>query len=57
MMEMIVHLKDAFYSLVREADWMDEETKLRALDKAKAIREFIGYPEWYFIHELIVKYN
>ena len=46
MMDMINYLKNAFYSLVTEADWMDEETKLRALDKAKGIRDFVGYPDW-----------
>ena len=52
-MEMVNHLKDDFFCLVQEADWMNEETKLRASDKAKgicgpyrAIREFVGYPDW-----------
>ena len=43
---MIDHLKIAFSSLVEELDWMDQETKVRALEKAAAIREFIGYPDW-----------
>lgn len=43
---MIGHLKDAFSTLVKEAQWMDEETKARALEKAAAMKEFIAYPEW-----------
>ncbi len=43
---MIGHLKIAFSSLVEELDWMDPETKVRALEKAAAMREFIGYPDW-----------
>lgn len=43
---MIGHLKIAFSSLVEELNWMDPETKVRALEKAAAMREFIGYPGW-----------
>ena len=43
---MIGHLKIAFSSLVEELDWMDQETKVRALEKAAAMREYIGYPDW-----------
>ena len=25
---------------------MDRETKIKALEKAKAMREYIGYPDW-----------
>ncbi|XP_046453377.1 neprilysin-like isoform X2 [Daphnia pulex] len=46
MMEMILNLKMAFSSLVEESDWMDEETKINALDKAAAMKEYIGYPDW-----------
>lgn len=48
MTEMIGHVKAAFGSLVEEADWMDGDTKRRALHKAKAMKEFIAYPEWIF---------
>lgn len=43
---MIGHLKVAFSSLVEESDWMDEETKVRALEKARAMKEYVGYPDW-----------
>ncbi|XP_046453383.1 neprilysin-like isoform X8 [Daphnia pulex] len=46
MKEMILNLKMAFSSLVEESDWMDEETKINALEKAAAMKEYIGYPDW-----------
>lgn len=46
MEEMIRNLKIAFSSLVEEAHWMDQETKIKALEKARSINDFIGYPDW-----------
>ena len=44
--EMIVQLKMAFSSRVEESSWMDHETKINALEKAAAMKEFIAYPDW-----------
>jgi hypothetical protein len=44
--EMIGHLKVAFNSLVEKSQWMDSETKIRALEKAAAMKEFVAYPDW-----------
>lgn len=44
--EMIRHLKVAFSSLVEESDWIDQETKINALEKAAEIKEYVGYPDW-----------
>ena len=44
--EMIRHLKVAFSSLVDEADWMDDETKIQAREKAAAMKQFLAYPDW-----------
>lgn len=46
MNEMILQLKTAFSSLVEESNWMDVETKINALEKATAMKAFIGYPDW-----------
>uniref|UniRef100_A0A0P6FKW5 Neutral endopeptidase n=1 Tax=Daphnia magna TaxID=35525 RepID=A0A0P6FKW5_9CRUS len=46
MQEMILNLKMAFSSLVEDSNWMDEETKINALEKAAAMKEYIGYPDW-----------
>jgi hypothetical protein len=43
---MIGHLKTAFNSLVDKSQWMDSETKMRALEKAAAMKEFVAYPDW-----------
>lgn len=44
--EMINYLKDAFNELVQKSQWMDEETKTQALEKAAAIKQFVAYPDW-----------
>ncbi|CAB3404762.1 unnamed protein product [Caenorhabditis bovis] len=44
-MQMIVHLKNSFIDLVRNNDWMDDETKKVAIEKANAMIHHIGYPE------------
>ena len=46
MQEMIVQLKMAFSSLVEESIWMDTETKINTLEKAAAMKEYIGFPDW-----------
>jgi len=43
---MIAHLRDAFKEIVAELDWMDEDTKEKAIVKVDAIRNHIGYPEF-----------
>lgn len=43
---MIGHLKSAFNGLVKQSQWMDEETKIKALEKSAAMKEFIAYPDW-----------
>eukprot|EP00057_Strongylocentrotus_purpuratus_P024444 XP_011678918.1 PREDICTED: neprilysin [Strongylocentrotus purpuratus] len=43
--KMIGHMRDALYSIINSTDWMDDVTKQKALQKAFAIREQIGYEE------------
>nr|CAG4635968.1 EOG090X01U4 [Eubosmina coregoni] len=43
---MITYIKDAFKSNFNNLDWMDEETRKAARDKADAITDMIGYPEF-----------
>ncbi|KAJ9590593.1 hypothetical protein L9F63_016363, partial [Diploptera punctata] len=45
MEEMLSNIKASFITLVTEADWMDDVTKLRAVGKVKAMKHMIGYPE------------
>jgi predicted metalloendopeptidase len=43
---MLADIQWAFSSLVHSADWMDEDTKVATLDKAAAVKQFVGFPEW-----------
>lgn len=42
---MIHTIRDAFNDLLAENDWMDNETRAVAKEKADAMNERIGYPE------------
>lgn len=44
---LVEDLRAAFKDLLEVNEWMDEETKPKAMDKADAITKFIGYPDWY----------
>jgi len=44
--EMIQNIQTAFSSLVDESDWMDDETKILAREKAAAMKQFLAYPDW-----------
>uniref|UniRef100_A0A5S6Q7J6 Peptidase M13 N-terminal domain-containing protein n=1 Tax=Trichuris muris TaxID=70415 RepID=A0A5S6Q7J6_TRIMR len=43
---LIDHLRLAFTELVKKLDWMDEETKKYAIEKAEEMINHIGYPEF-----------
>ncbi|KZS20196.1 Endothelin-converting enzyme 1 [Daphnia magna] len=43
---MIAAVKEAFKNNFDNLDWMDEETRLAARDKADAITDMIGYPKF-----------
>jgi membrane metallo-endopeptidase-like protein 1 len=45
-LEMIDNIRSAFAELLEEAPWMDQETRVVAQEKADAIKEKIGYPEY-----------
>ena len=44
---LVEDLRAAFKDLLDVNEWMDEETKPLALEKADYISKFIGYPDWY----------
>ena len=48
---MIHNLREAFNDLLMENDWMDHDTREVAREKANAIKERIGYPEFLVIPE------
>lgn len=44
-LEMIHSIREAFNELLDENDWMDDETRAVAKEKANSMNERIGYPE------------
>ncbi|CAF3416848.1 unnamed protein product [Rotaria sp. Silwood1] len=44
--EMIGNIRKAFINMLEQTTWMDETSKNRAIEKAKAIDEKIGYPDY-----------
>jgi predicted metalloendopeptidase len=45
-LEMIHDIREAFNELLELNEWMDEETREVAKDKANSMNERIGYPEY-----------
>lgn len=43
-LEMVLNIRQEFENLLERVPWMDDETKIRALKKAKAITNHIAYP-------------
>ncbi|KAJ3654450.1 hypothetical protein Zmor_013639 [Zophobas morio] len=43
--ELIADVKNSFFETLKSVDWMDRETKNRAIIKAEQMHTFIGYPE------------
>ena len=43
--KMIVYLKQAFSSMLRDSDWLDNKTKDKAKKKLDTMDQFIGYPD------------
>ncbi|XP_028924810.1 neprilysin [Ornithorhynchus anatinus] len=43
--DLIMRIRESFINTLDELTWMDAETKMKAEQKAKAIRERIGYPD------------
>uniref|UniRef100_A0A1B6C5I7 Peptidase M13 N-terminal domain-containing protein n=1 Tax=Clastoptera arizonana TaxID=38151 RepID=A0A1B6C5I7_9HEMI len=43
---MLKDINEAFKIMVMSIRWMDEKTKRATLEKARAIKNYVGYPEW-----------
>ncbi|CAH2003353.1 unnamed protein product [Acanthoscelides obtectus] len=54
-LEMIHTIREAFNELLAENEWMDEETKKVAKQKANAMNERIGYPQMIMDKEELCK--
>lgn len=44
---MVENIRSQFSSSINDVDWMDPDTRQVAQDKAEAMKELIGYPDWY----------
>lgn len=45
-MTMINNIRMSFDDLVRDITWMDVGTKCSTLEKSRAMKSFVGFPEW-----------
>lgn len=54
--EMLEDIKEAFASIIRKTDWMDQEIKTETLKKNRKMNSAIGYPKWLFNEEKLNKY-
>ncbi|XP_022689226.1 membrane metallo-endopeptidase-like 1 isoform X3 [Varroa jacobsoni] len=43
-LSMVKYITNEFLNIIKEVDWMDSATRLRAKNKAEAIVPYIGYP-------------
>ena len=39
-------IREGFYEILQESDWIAPETKRIAYRKAQAMQAFIAYPDW-----------
>ncbi|CAF4915717.1 unnamed protein product, partial [Rotaria sp. Silwood1] len=45
-MEMIENIRNTFIDMLQQSSWMDPMSKSKAIEKARAINEAIGYPDY-----------
>ena len=53
---MVDNIVAAFSQELRNAEWMDDPTKISALDKVKSMTQLVGYPEWYHNESALYAY-
>lgn len=54
--ELVRNLKETFLEMLKQVDWMDENTKKEALDKAVAMDAHVGYQPELLDDEILTKY-
>ncbi|XP_026326721.1 neprilysin-4-like isoform X2 [Hyposmocoma kahamanoa] len=54
--EMIEDVREAFAAAVDQLDWMDTTTRVKTLNKLRAIRNFVGFPSWLLTHDQLDKH-
>ena len=46
-MEMFKNIQLSFQDQLRDNNWIDNETKMQAIEKALSIIQLVGYSSWY----------
>ncbi|XP_042901081.1 neprilysin-2 isoform X3 [Parasteatoda tepidariorum] len=54
-MELVKYISKEFLIILEQIDWMDDETKKQAKEKAKAITPYIGYPQELLNESLVME--
>lgn len=54
--ELVVKLKETFIEMLKQLDWMDKDTKARAIEKAEAMGAFVGYSQEFLDDEKLNEY-
>lgn len=55
-LEMVNTIREEFENTLKTTEWMDESTRKRALEKAKKMINFIGYPDELKEHKKLSDY-
>lgn len=51
--EMVVNIKQILKNLLEGTTWMDADTKKKAIEKLKALKEHIAYPDLVELSDLL----
>ena len=46
--KMVENLREGMISVLKEADWLEKETREYAIEKARAVTLQLGYPDWLY---------
>ncbi|ESO82986.1 hypothetical protein LOTGIDRAFT_223145 [Lottia gigantea] len=54
--EILNNIKEALIEDIEGSDWMDKETANKAIEKARAVKNMIGFPDWILQPERLNEY-
>lgn len=55
--ELVENVKETFIDLLKDATWMDEESKNRSVEKVRSIEAIIGAPEEVFDDRIFEQFS
>lgn len=53
---MVKDIREEFYKILSKLDWMDDATRMEALEKAKAMATHIAYPDELLDHNKLTEF-